>query len=263
MSRRSNISKGKSKKKKRIKKTRLLIVIIFMVLFVSVISKAVVGVAQVIKNIDKNNPINIEDTINQKHFDLEEEVNKDLGKKYTVLIDPGHGGNDKGAQSKDKKIFEKDVTLLLSKIVANKLSKQNDVQVVISRTDDKYLSLSDRAQMANRENVDLLVSIHLNAEGGGNTAHGLETYYRKGANDGSEKLANSVQKSIKSYVEIRDRGVREDTFQVLKEASMPAILVECGFLTNPKEVKQLLNEKYQENLAEGIVQGILSFLDSK
>lgn len=262
MSNRNKMSNRRIKKRKRIKKSRLLIVVLIIGLFSFGIVKCVSLATQLIKNTTKNSSIEIDDTINLKQFDLEEEVNKDLGKKYTVLVDPGHGGNDKGTQSKENNAFEKDVTLVLAKMVANKLSKQNDVQVIISRTDDTYVSLADRAQMANTENVDLLVSIHLNAESGGNTAYGVETYYRKGANDGSQKLADTVQKSIKSYIDIRDRGIREDNFQVLRDTNMPAILIECGFLTNPTEAKKLLSEEYQDSLTEGIVQGILSFLDT-
>ena len=147
-------------------------------------------------------------------------------------------------------------------MVASKLSKQNDIQVTLSRTDDKYIALGDRATKANNENVDLLVSIHLNAEYGGTSAYGLETYYKKGATDGSDKLADAVQKSIISYIDVRDRGIREDNFQVLRESSMPAILIECGFLTNAEESKKLIEPQYQENLTEGIAQGILSYLDN-
>ncbi|MGL5313105.1 MAG: N-acetylmuramoyl-L-alanine amidase [Peptostreptococcaceae bacterium] len=262
MSDRNNGLKGKTKKKKRIRKSRVLLLVVIMGVIVFGIGKGLSFGMQVIKNIDKKGSTEIEETINQKHFDLEEEVNQDLGKKYTVLVDPGHGGNDKGTQSTDGKVFEKDVTLVLAKRIANKLSKQNDVQVIMSRTDDRYMSLADRAKMANSENVNAVISVHLNAEAGGNTAYGVETYYRKAPTDGSDKLASTVQKSIKSYVDIRDRGIREDNFQVLRETSMPAILIECGFLTNPTEAQKLLNEEYQESLTEGIVQGILSFLDT-
>ena len=88
----------------------------------------------------------------------------------------------------------------------------------------------------------------LNAEYGGTSAYGLETYYKKGATDGSDKLADAVQKSIISYIDVRDRGIREDNFQVLRESSMPAILIECGFLTNAEESKKIIDPQYQENL---------------
>lgn len=262
---RSNKSVKKKKRKKRIRKRRLILVILAIVLFIVAffnLTKSVTWVAQSLKNIDKKDELPIENLNEQKQYNLNEEVNQKLGKKYTVLIDPGHGGNDKGTQSQDGKILEKDVSLILAKRVANKLSKQDDVQVLISRTDDKYMSLEDRAVLANTEKVDLLVSIHLNAEGGGNSATGVETYYKRGATDGSDKLADSVQKSINSYIDVRDRGTREDMFQVLRDSHMPSILIECGFLTNSKEAKNLLTEEYQEGLTEGIAQGILSYLDS-
>lgn len=258
--------KSTRRKKKKVRIKRLLIVIFLASLFVFGIYKSAVWIGQTLKSIekseDKKNEAPVENIEQQKHFDLKEEVNKDLGKKYTVLIDPGHGGNDKGTQSKDSKILEKDVSLILSKRIANKLSQQDDVQVIISRTDDKYMSLADRAVFANSENVDVLVSVHLNAESGGTSANGVETYYKKGAQDGSDKLAESIQKSIKSYVDVRDRGVREDMFQVLRDSTMPSVLIECGFLTNAEEAKKLLSKEYQEILTEGIVQGILSYLDS-
>ncbi|MGL5347695.1 MAG: N-acetylmuramoyl-L-alanine amidase family protein [Peptostreptococcaceae bacterium] len=258
--------KGRRRKKKRIRIVRLLIVIFLAALFVFGTYKSAVWVGQTLKNIekkaDKKNEEPVENIEQQKHFDLKEEVNKDLGKKYTVLIDPGHGGNDKGTQSKDGEILEKDVSLILSKRIANKLSQQEDVQVIMSRTDDKYMSLGDRAAFANSENVDILVSIHLNAESGGTSANGVETYYKRGVQDGSDKLAESIQKSINSYVDVRDRGTREDMFQVLRDSTMPSVLIECGFLTNQEESKKLLSQEYQESLTEGIAQGILSYLDS-
>ena len=258
--------KGTRRKKKKVRIGRLLIVILLASLFVFGIYESAVWIGQTLKSIEKivekKNEPSIEEIEQQKHFDLKEEVNKDLGKKHTVLIDPGHGGNDKGTQSKDGKVLEKDVSLILSKRIANKLSQQEDVQVIISRTDDKYVSLADRAIFANSQNVDLLISVHLNAESGGNTANGVETYYKKGTQDGSDKLADSIQKSIKSYIDVRDRGIREDTFQVLRDSNMPSVLIECGFLTNPEETKKLLSQEYQESLTEGIVQGILSYLDS-
>ena len=74
--------------------------------------------------------------------------------------------------------------------------------------------------------------------------------------------ANQIQKTIISYVDVNDRGVRRGRFQVLLESKMPAVLVECGFLSNDEECKNLKDATYQENLAEGIAQGILAYLDT-
>lgn len=261
----SNNRRRKVKPKKRkLNKKKIIILICFLGLFIFGITKLTPGVSQAIKDKEEKLAVKAKDIkVTEKQFELSDEKKQSLDKKYTILVDPGHGGHDKGTQDGTRKIYEKDVALEIGKKVAAKLSKQNDVQVIISRTEDKFISLEDRVKMANVQNVDALVSIHLNAEGGGTTANGIETYYRTGANDGSDKLAKKIQETIASYIAIKDRGTREDIYKVIKDARMPAVLVECGFLTNPKEVKKLLDEKYQNQLADGISQGLLSFLDEQ
>nr|WP_261536903.1 N-acetylmuramoyl-L-alanine amidase [Clostridioides difficile] len=76
-------------------------------------------------------------------------------------------------------------------------------------------------------------------------------------------VQKNLHRHIVSYVKVRDRGIVENNFEVLRESNMPAILIECGFLTTPSEEQKIINEKYQDQLAEGIVQGVLSYLDSK
>ena len=258
-------------KKRKLNKKKLVLLICVIGVFIFGINKAALGVSQVVKNIDNMKKQEIEKQKvleSEKQFNIEEEQKYGLDKKYTVLIDPGHGGKDPGnlgysSKKKDKTInsYEKDLTLEISKKVAGKLSNQNDVQVVITRSEDKFVSLEDRTKMANSQEVDALVSIHMNAETVGNTAYGIETYYRSGATDKSQVLAKVVQETIGSYIKIRDRGVKEDIFQLLRDTKMPAILVECGFITNEKEEQKLLDEQYQNQLAEGISQGVLVFLD--
>ncbi len=76
-------------------------------------------------------------------------------------------------------------------------------------------------------------------------------------------MAKKIQDTIVSYIDVRDRGVKQGNLEVLNRAGMPAALIECGFLTNPEEEKKLLSDSYQNKLAEGIAQGILSYLDNK
>lgn len=261
----SNSRRKKVKPKKRkLDKKKMVLLICFLGAFIFGITKLTPVASKSMKNKEVK-PVETkqEAKIKDKQFELADEKEESIEKKYTILVDPGHGGNDKGTQDGTGKVYEKDVALEIGKKVAAKLSKQNDVQVIISRTEDKYISLEDRVKMANTQNVDVVVSIHLNAEGGGNTANGIETYYRKGANDGSDKLAKKIQATIGSYIPVKDRGTREDIYKVIKDTNMPAVLVECGFLTNPKECEKLLDEKYQNKLADGISQGILSFLDEQ
>lgn len=265
----NNNSRNKSKntshlnrKKRKLNKKKLVVLVCFMMLFLFIAFKVTQGVVALVKGMDKSNKTNQQQNVESEQFDLgNEEENKN--KKYTVFIDPGHGGNDKGTQSKTSNRYEKDLNLQISKKLANKLAKQKDIQVVVSRTDDTYVSLMDRVNLAKNSSADVLVSIHLNAEKNGNTATGIETWYRNKATDGSKDLAQSVQSTIASYVKVKDRGIVENNFEVLRESDMPAILIECGFLTTPSEEQKIINEKYQDQLTEGIVQGILSYLDSK
>ena len=263
MASKKNHRKIRQNKKRKVNKKKLLLLFIVVILFIAGSFKLTQGAILAIQNINinKQKP-SVEVSSNNEYEDLQTEVDKNINKKYTIMIDPGHGGNDKGTIANDKTTFEKDITLKIGALVAQKLTKQKDVQAIISRNEDKYISLADRAKLANEQNVDLFVSIHLNGQTGGSDATGLETYYTKGKDDGSYELAKQIQETITSYVDVRDRGVKTEKFQVLVESKMPAVLIECGFLTNDKEAKKLKDKSYQENLAEGIAQGILTYLDT-
>ena len=266
--------KKKKVNNRRINKKKFILLICMIGIFGLGMNKVTLGVSQVVKNIDdvKNKKIEEQKKLEEeKQFNLELEQDG-LDKKYTILIDPGHGGKDPGnlgtpiieGDTKEK-IYEKDLNLQIGKKVASILSRQNDVQVILTRTEDKFISLEDRVIMANNQEqkIDAFISIHMNAESGGNTANGIETYYRAEATPEGKslQLANSVQKTIGSYIKMKDRGVRQEILQVLRDSKVPAILVECGFITNDKEEQKLLDDQYQNQLSEGIAQGVLTFLD--
>lgn len=258
-----NHRRSRRNKKLKINKIKLSVLIIIVILFVAGAFKLTQGAILAVQNISNNKQkASVEVSSKNEYETLQTEVDKDINKKYTILIDPGHGGNDKGTIANDKETFEKDITLKIGALVAQKLTKQKDIQAIISRNEDKYVSLADRAKLANEQDVDLLISIHLNGQTGGSDATGLETYYTKGKDDGSDELAKQIQETITSYVDVRDRGIKTEKFQVLVQSKMPAVLVECGFLTNDEEAKKLKDEEYQESLAEGIAQGILTYLDT-
>ena len=251
-------------RKRKINKKRLSLLIIVVVLFAFWIYKLTQGAISLVQNITHNKENTTTVVSPQAEYEtLPTEVDKNIKKKYTILIDPGHGGNDKGTIAQDKKTFEKDLTLEIGALVAKKLTKQDDIQVIISRNEDKYISLEDRAKLTNEQNVDLFVSIHLNGQVGGTDATGIETYYVAGRDDGSEQLAENIQNTVTSYINIRNRGAKTANFQVLRQSKMASVLIECGFLSNNQEAKKLQNKEYQEDLAEGIAQGILSYLDQK
>ena len=195
-------------------------------------------------------------------YDLDDEK-KRQSKKYNIVVDAGHGGNDKGSIDSTETVYEKDIAIQIAKKVASRLGRESDVNVIMTRTEDKYVSLEERAEIAKRANADALVSIHLNAQKKFGDANGLETWYRNGATDGSKELASSVQQTTASYVEIMSRGILRNSFEILRETTMPAVLIECGFITNVSDMKKLKDPNFQDMLAEGIMQGTLTFLDEK
>ena len=194
----------------------------------------------------------------------------------TICLDPGHGGKDTGKI--DKRNLEKNFTLLLAHEVAALLLK-NNFKVILTRGTDKTLELSDRPFIAKRNGADLFVSLHYNA---GNTdAHGVETYCLTPAganssnagggkaaepnydgnaqNDKNVLLAYTLQKSIVQNLVLDDRAVKRSRFEVLREARMPAILIEGGFMTNPTEAKKIYDTAFRKKMAQAIVDGILAY----
>ena len=193
-------------------------------------------------------------------------------RSYTIYIDPGHGGVDSGASYGG--VYEKNLALS----VANKLKEnliQLGYQVLMTRTADYNVDFkTERSQMANQSNADLFISIHFNATGlASSNATGIETYwyqydpeYQPKINAAmhndptrlaeSEILANQVQTSLISETGAVNRGVRRDTFAVLRETAIPAIVVELGFMSNPSDLQKIKEDAYQTKLANALAQGI-------
>ena len=199
-------------------------------------------------------------------------VDKDKNTKRSIFLDPGHGGSDPGAISGG--VREKDLTLSVYNKVSSKLASLG-YTVLTSRNVDKDVDLVDRADQANKANADMLLSIHFNA-GGRGIARGIETYYYQATADRvpkinkenhnnterlerSRKLANKVQQNLLYQTGANDRGVKRASFTVLRETSIPSILVELGFIDNPEERNKIKTNEYQERLANGIVDGIIEY----
>lgn len=256
-------NKKKPVKRRRINKFKLLIVVFLVFLITSFL---IFGLKSIIKpkNCDKSiNPGKV-DSINNnntdiEHLNLDDDKSK---KKIKVLIDPGHGGNDVGAKGQ-KGSFEKNISLGIAKKVAGYLSQYKDLEIILSRTEDTYVSLDERTKIANEQGVNIVVSIHLNSQTSGGDACGTETYYQKNDNYDSEKLAKSIQETICLYLDTRNRGIYESNLEVLRETPMTSVLIEVGFISNKKEEEKLNTQSYQSKMAEGIAQGILTYIDSK
>ncbi|WAM30971.1 N-acetylmuramoyl-L-alanine amidase family protein [Caldicellulosiruptor naganoensis] len=181
-----------------------------------------------------------------------------------VCIDPGHGGRDPGAIGKNG-TKEKDVTLAIAKKLKYILEDGVKAQVILTRDSDKLPwgqrsvqeDLRARCKIANENMVDIFISIHCNSSTK-DTAEGAETYYYKYSKKGF-LLAFEVQKSITQMLKLVNRGIKFANFYVLRETKMPAILVECGFLSNPKEEAMLRHDNFQIKMAMAIANGVASY----
>lgn len=184
--------------------------------------------------------------------------------QWVIVIDPGHGESDYGTHSLGKfKYHEKYLNLTTAEILKGFLQKYG-YRVVMTRSDDTFVSLENRAQLANNLNTKLFVSVHYNSAPNVD-AEGVEVfYYRSDANKSrvseSKLLAQCVLDKIIKSTKAPSRGVKHANFVVIKQTKMPAILVEGGFLTNTGEMDKIKTHAYQRKIALGIAQGIKDFL---
>ncbi|MBM0194197.1 GBS Bsp-like repeat-containing protein [Streptococcus suis] len=201
--------------------------------------------------------------------------NPSAQRSYTVYIDPGHGGRDSGASYGG--VHEKNLALSVSNKLRENLLKYG-INVLMTRTGDYDVDFkTERSRMTNASNADLFISIHFNATGAGvSNATGIETYwyqynpeYQPKINKEmhnnptrlaeSEILANKVQESLIKETGAVNRGVRRETFAVLRETAIPAILVELGFMDNPSELQVIKQDSYHTRLAKALAQGIMNW----
>lgn len=176
----------------------------------------------------------------------------------SVMIDPGHGGNDSGATYEGYK--EKDFTLKISLALRNYLKDNYSLNVWMTRDKDATLSLNDRTNMANVKGVDLFVSIHLNAGGG----TGYEDYIYNGSVPSStinkqDTIHKAVMNRISSY-NVKDRGKKRADFAVLRQTKMEAVLLENLFIDTDKDLDLLIDNNFINDLVVGIGEGIAKAL---
>ena len=178
--------------------------------------------------------------------------------KFSVVLDPGHGGPDPGAIGIGG-IRETDVVLEVSKIV-KKLLSEKGVKASLTRRNEVDMDLPPRVYFANNKNADIFVSIHANASRGKRRdINGLETFYYRGWR--GRLLAKKIQKQILSVSPgSPDRGVKQGRYYVIKNTRMPAVLVEIGFLTGRLDARRLEKNTHRQRLAYAIAKGILEYL---
>ena len=173
-----------------------------------------------------------------------------------IVIDAGHGGKDCGAIRNN--IYEKTITLDVSMKLKSILQKKG-YKVYMTRTDDTFVSLEDRTIYTENINPAVFVSVHVNSCNS-ESPKGIETHYY---HDNSIELADYVHKNLmKKHPLATNRGLFKSRFYVINHTSVPAILVEIGFISNDAERAELLTQKRQQSTAEGIAEGIIEYLKS-
>lgn len=219
----------------------------------------------------------------------------------TIILDPGHGGIDLGAVGR-KKLQEKEANLAIAKLLKKKLENYG-LKVLMTRSDDRFVALSERTRFANEQKADLFISIHCNASNTNKKALGFETYFLSEAKTDWERavlarengalkyeasdadpliqddigliladltqneflkesysLAYEIQTSGVDVLKDVDRGVKQAGFYVLRTSFMPAVLIECGFISNLSEEKKLATNKYRESIAQSIFSGVVNYI---
>lgn len=198
-----------------------------------------------------------------------------------IVIDAGHGGNDTGTQNKplkyDEKVFTLDVANRLKALLA-----KDGYKIVMTRTDDRFIALADRAEMANKAGADLFISIHFNAVGGAPAVRGSETYamtpqHQRSTGsakaDPSDQVANPgnandpwntllayhVHTQILGHLGSDDRGLKRARFAVLRLVKSPAVLVEAGYISNDGEAKKIATAAYRQSIAEAVADGVRGY----
>jgi N-acetylmuramoyl-L-alanine amidase len=199
-----------------------------------------------------------------------------------ICLDPGHGGRDSGNHIGSH--LEKAYTLLLAQELAAQLTRAG-YKVTLTRNSDNFIELGDRPEIAKKRSADLFISLHFNsAPNSASTVRGAEVYCMtpvgapstnargEGAgagwypgnrlNDKNVFLAYQLQKSVTKSLGAEDRGLHRARFAVLRDATMPAVLIEAGFMSNPSEGRKIFDAGYRRQTAKAIVEGIAAYRNS-
>ena len=171
----------------------------------------------------------------------------------TVILDPGHGGFDRGAGS--GYVYEKHLALDTARRV-QQLLESAGLKVILSRSSDVFITLDNRSNLGNSRGNAIFVSVHYNYNRGG-SGHGIETYY---CHEDSYLLAAYIQAYVITQTNLTSRGVKSANFHVIRATTRnPAVLVECGFVSNSGERAAMMYGEYRERIAMGIAKGILAY----
>ncbi|MDR9748280.1 N-acetylmuramoyl-L-alanine amidase family protein [Paenibacillus taichungensis] len=180
----------------------------------------------------------------------------DSGRKV-VVIDPGHGGKDPGTTSITNKP-EKEYNLALALKVQALLLNEPDIELVMTRDGDTYPTRPERVRLANQLNADVFVSIHGNNVESSPQATGTETFYYQRSS--SKELATIIHQRLVKAMGLKDRGVKNGNLEVIRDTTMPAVLLEVGFLSNVMDEELMSSDVVQMKAAQAIADGIKEYL---
>jgi N-acetylmuramoyl-L-alanine amidase len=179
-----------------------------------------------------------------------------------IVVDPGHGGRDGGAKSGS--VREKDLNLKIGKLIAEALTAEG-ATVIMTRKTDVFIPLNTRADIANRSQADFFISTHINSTGGAATQSGTITFHHKG-NEVSKMLAGCIQRELALVNKLPNKGVWSDGkiyqngFAVLRQTTMPGVLLELGFINHPRDRARMVTDDFQRSVAAAVVRGMKGFL---
>lgn len=194
-----------------------------------------------------------------KSKEVKKEVVRKKGtlKGLTIVIDAGHGGNDRGttgALGTD----EKDITLLTSELLSSKLQAAG-ANVILTRESDEYVDLRKRVTIGHQVDADAFISLHYDAIDN-SSVRGFTTYYMHSY---QKDLAKYVHNGLGKMISLKDRGTQPGDYLVLRENRQKAILIELGYLSNPSEERNVTTQNYREQATHGIYNGIINYFDAQ
>lgn len=179
-------------------------------------------------------------------------------KGKTIVLDPGHGGVDSGTTSITG-THEKALTLSIAKVVEQKL-KNTGAHVLMTRPDDTYISLEQRANLSNQNHADAFISFHYNWSNDPSAKGLTDFYYQKSKDD---SLAENILNEVAKQTKLNNAGSRFDDLSVLRNNSQPSTLIELGFLSNKQDDAVVEHSDYLENVAQGVYLGLLEYFAMK
>ncbi|HSI66852.1 MAG TPA: SH3 domain-containing protein [Planococcus sp. (in: firmicutes)] len=175
----------------------------------------------------------------------------------TIVLDPGHGGNDGGTVGA-RNSLEKELTLSTAELLSHHL-RSAGAEVTLTRESDVYVDLRRRVAVSHQAGADAFISIHYDANEDA-SVQGFTSYY---TNSYQEQLAQSINQGLAGKLALRDRGVQQGNYLVLRENQHPAVLVELGFLSNYNEERIVTTEQFRNQAALGLYTGIINYFDSE